>query len=481
MDTTFYYTVGLEVHAELKTLSKMFCGCRNDPDEESPNKNICPICMAHPGTLPMPNLEAIKSVVKVGLAIDANIANFTEFDRKNYFYPDIPKGYQLSQYKHPIVTGGKLAGFDITRIHLEEDTANSKHDKGDFTLVDYNRSGVPLMELVTEPHTFETDIEASKMASNFAKELQLLLWYLGVSEANMEKGEMRVEANISVSPTKGQFGTKVEVKNLNSFKSVERAMIFEYSRMKKLIEADRGDEIVQETRGWDEAKQSTFSQRSKENAHDYRYFPEPDIPKFYLQEIFGENFEKIGALPETPEQKRLRYRENFGIKDEDIESYVNDTELGFWFEEVSNILKEKDKIKSASNFTTSDLVGIRKINKNARLPKATSFAEIIDMYTKSELTSRGAKDILAVLIEEDISPREYTEKNNMIQKHDEGAIKEIVQKVIDSNPSVVAEYKAGKETSIQFLVGQVMKESKGSANPKMANEILKEMINNISI
>ena len=282
----YYPTIGLEIHAELKTQTKMFCSCRNDPDQENPNVNICPVCMAHPGTLPVINKKAIENVIKVGLAIDGNIADFTEFDRKNYFYPDIPKGYQISQYKYPIVSGGHLADFDVTRVHLEEDTANNKHDRGDYSLVDFNRAGVPLMELVTEPHTFETTETASKSASLFAKELQLILWYLEVSEANMEKGEMRVEANISVSEDKNKLGTKVEVKNLNSFKSVEKAIKFELDRMTELLENGKKIEIIQETRGWDEEKQKTFSQRKKESSHDYRYFQEPDLPKMKLHEAF---------------------------------------------------------------------------------------------------------------------------------------------------------------------------------------------------
>jgi aspartyl-tRNA(Asn)/glutamyl-tRNA(Gln) amidotransferase subunit B len=253
---TYYPVIGLEIHAELNTQSKMFCGCKNDPNEDKPNVNICPICMAHPGTLPVANKSAIESVIKVGLALGSTIADFTEFDRKNYFYPDIPKGYQISQYKFPIVSGGELNGFGITRVHLEEDTGLSKHDRGNFTLVDYNRAGVPLMELVTEPV-----IHSAKDASDFAKELQLLLRTLGVSEANLEKGEMRVEPNISVSDVEGQFGTKVEVKNLNSFRSVERAIEYELARMIALYEAGRQDEIVQETRGWDEVKQSTFKRK----------------------------------------------------------------------------------------------------------------------------------------------------------------------------------------------------------------------------
>ena len=243
MANKYYPTIGLEIHAELKTQTKMFCGCLNNPDEEKPNINICPICMAHPGALPVPNKKAIENVIKVGLAIDGKIADFSEFDRKNYFYPDIPKGYQISQYKYPIVSGGHLAGMDVTRVHLEEDTANNKHFDNTstllstgYSLVDFNRGGVPLMELVTEPHTRDSAEEVSKLASNFAKELQLILWYLGVSEANMEKGEMRVEANISISKDPKILGTKVEVKNLNSFRSVERAIKYEVQRMEKLWE-----------------------------------------------------------------------------------------------------------------------------------------------------------------------------------------------------------------------------------------------------
>ena len=255
----------------------MFCGCKNDPEEKSPNVNICPICMAHPGALPAINKEAVKHVVKTGRALGGAIADFTEFDRKNYFYPDIPKGYQISQYKYPIVSEGNLNGIEITRVHLEEDTATSKHDRGEYSLLDFNRAGIPLMELVTEPviHDAET-------AVRFAKELQLLLRYLGVSGANMEKGEMRVEANISVSKT-DSFGTKVEVKNLNSFKVVEKAIEYEIKRQSEKLE--RGEKIVQETRGWDEDREETFSQREKESSHDYRYFPDPDLPKLKLSEL----------------------------------------------------------------------------------------------------------------------------------------------------------------------------------------------------
>jgi aspartyl-tRNA(Asn)/glutamyl-tRNA(Gln) amidotransferase subunit B len=256
----------------------MFCDSKNDPDEKRPNVNVCPVCMGHPGTLPVINKEAVRHVLKVGLALHGELADFTEFDRKNYFYPDIPKGYQISQYKYPLVSGGELKGVKITRVHLEEDTGKNTHEIENYSLVDYNRAGVPLMELVTEPV-----IHSAEEAVAFAKELQLTLQYLGVAEANMEKGEMRVEANISVSSDKEKFGTKVEVKNLNSFKAVEKAIRYELDRHIEVLE--NGEKIIQETRGWDEKKETTFSQRQKEESHDYRYFPDPDLPKLYISEI----------------------------------------------------------------------------------------------------------------------------------------------------------------------------------------------------
>ena len=470
MSKQYYTTIGLEIHAELKTNSKMFCGCKNDPDEKTPNSNICPVCMAHPGTLPVINKEAVQSVIKVGLALGANIADFTEFDRKNYFYPDIPKSYQISQYKYPIVSGGELNGVKITRVHLEEDTATSKHDRGDFSLVDFNRAGVPLMELVTEPV-----IHSAKEAGDFGRELQLLLRYLGVSEANMEKGQMRVELNISVSDNPSKFGTKVEVKNINSFKAVERAAEYETKRMIDLLEKGEGDKIVQETRGWDEVKQSTFSQRVKENANDYRYFPDPDLPKLFLSEIF--DIEKLkNELPELPQARRLRYKNDYGIKEEDIESYVTDQELGLWFEQVASTLKNNDKIKIASNYITSDYLGLKKINPDINLPGENNFSELISMITESKISSRAAKDILAMIVVNDGSPMKIAEEKGLLQKNNEGELKEIIQKIIDNNKEIVETYKSGKENAIMSLVGQVMKETKGSANPQLALKLLRGLI-----
>jgi len=492
MEKKYYVTIGLEIHAELKTETKMFCSCKNNPDETKPNINICPVCMAHPGALPVPNKRAIEQVIKVGLAINGNIADFSEFDRKNYFYPDIPKGYQISQLKYPIVSGGRLASMDITRIHLEEDTGNNKHydspqvgpvenhrsdlGAGGYSLIDFNRAGVPLMELVTEPHTFETAEEAAKVASNFAKEYQLLLQYINASEANMEKGEMRVEANVSVSPEKDKLWKGyVEVKNLNSFKTVEKAIKYEVDRMIELWEEGKEAEIVKETRGWDEAKQKTVSQRKKESSEDYRYFPDPDLPKMKLHEAF--DLQKMKSdLPELPEAKRARYRNAFGIKDEDIESYINDAELATWFEEVAKILQDKEKVKTASNYVTSDYVGLKKNSAEARLPQSTNFAELINLVAENKVSSRAAKDILAMIVVNDESPMKIATDKNLLQKNDEGELKGIVEKIISENPEVVATYKGGKENAIMSLVGKIIKETNGSANPQVVIKLLKELI-----
>lgn len=476
MDKKYYVTIGLEIHAELNTKTKMFCSCPNNPFESEPNKNICPVCMAHPGALPTPNKKAIENVIKVGLAIDGEIADFSEFDRKNYFYPDIPKGYQISQYKYPIVKGGFLAGMKITRIHLEEDTANNKHDRGDFSIIDFNRAGVPLMELVTESHTFENPEEAAKVASNFAREYQLLLQYLGASHANMEKGEMRVEANVSISPVKEELWKGyVEVKNLNSFKTVERAILYEVERMTELWEKGMQDEIVKETRGWDEAKQKTISQRKKESSEDYRYFPDPDLAKMELHKVF--DLEKMkNELPELPVGKRARYKTDYGIKDEDIEIYINNKDLAMYFEEVAKILNDKEKIKTASNYILTDYIGIKKANTDAKLPSSENFAELITLAVEGQISSRVAKDILAMIVVEDSSPLKIAQEKNLIQKNDEGEIKRIVEKIISENPEVVATYKSGKENAIMSLVGKVIKESNGSANPQMVIKLLKELI-----
>lgn len=468
-------TIGLEIHAELKTRTKMFCDSKNDPDEERPNVNICPICMGHPGTLPVINKEAVKHVLKIGLAVDGTIADFTEFDRKNYFYPDIPKGYQLSQYKYPLVSGGKLANVALTRIHLEEDTGTSKHEEGDYSLVDFNRAGVPLMELVTEPV-----IKSAEEAVTFAKELQLLLRYLGIAEANMEKGEMRVEANISVSDDPTKFGTKVEVKNLNSFRAVERAIQFEIKR--HIAALEKGEKIIQETRGWNETKEATFSQRQKEDSHDYRYFPDPDLPKLKISEIpeFAEA-ELRKEIPELPSARRERYKKDFDLRPEEIELYIS-TPWGDFFESVvkePTVAGNVKRIKTASNYISSDLIGLTKKNPDIWQTKPIeprAIAELVSMIDAGSISSRAAKDILAIIYTEGGNPQAIADSRGLIQKNDEGHLTEVMKKIVEANPKVVADYKAGKAVALQFFIGQGMKETRGSANPEVLKSLLVKLL-----
>lgn len=463
-------TIGLEVHAELHTNSKMWCGCVNDPMADKPNTNVCEVCMAHPGTLPVPNKDAIKKVIQVGLSVGANIADFTEFDRKNYFYPDIPKGYQLSQYLLPIVTGGEINGVALTRIHLEEDTAKSSHENG-ATLVDYNRAGVPLMELVTEPV-----IHSAEQAGAFARELQRILRYVGASEANMDKGQMRVEANISVSKDPNKFGTKCEVKNLNSFRSVEEAIKFEVARHIDLIES--GGKVVQETRGWDENKMETFSQRKKENAHDYRYFPDPDLPKLYLSELFN-NEELRKEIPEMPASRRARLLAA-GLKDEATEIIISDPAVAIYFDEVTKG-KDSSYATLAANYLVADIFGLlKKENKeisSTNFPSVTSFTTLLEMIGANELSSRGAKDLLPLmLVDTALDVKKTAEEKGMIQKNDPEALKTIVMEVIAENPTQVADFKSGKESMFMYFVGQAMKKSKGAGNPGLFQELLKEAL-----
>lgn len=483
-------TVGLEIHAELQTATKMFCACRNDPDERRPNLHVCPVCLAHPGTLPVINKEAVHKVLLIGAAVGGTLADYTEFDRKNYFYPDIPKGYQISQYQHPLVAGGTLAGVELTRVHLEEDTArlahrstaegsqhNSGEGEGGVSLVDYNRAGVPLMELVTEPviHTAED-------AGRFAKELQLLLRYVGAGEANMEKGQMRVEANISVAPTwelnsqvggeAPKLGTKVEVKNLNSFRSVERAIAYEFARQVELLE--KGGTVVQETRGWDEGKQATFSQRKKESSHDYRYFPDPDLPKLVLSEISEFNKDTLAAgLPELPWQKRERYRAE-GLNPEYLEMFVADDRFASLYEASAVLAPEAKQL--LANYIGSDIAGLIAKHGAEGFGAITpqGLATLASRLQKGELSSRGAKDALAEAFATGGDLGEIS--NKYVQQSDAGALEAIAAKVVGEHPGPAADYKAGKEAAMQFLVGQGMKASRGSANPQALKEAIQKVL-----
>lgn len=462
-------TIGLEVHAELNTDSKMFCGCKNQPHGSEPNTHICPVCMAHPGTLPVPNEQAIEQVLLFGQAVGATAATYSEFDRKNYFYPDIPKAYQISQYAFPFLSAGSLNDVELTRVHLEEDTARSQHDKGEGSLVDFNRAGVPLMELVTEPviHDVAT-------AGAFARELQLLLRTLGISEANMERGEMRVEANISVSKT-GQFGTKVEVKNLNSFKVVEAAIEYEIDRQIELLES--GGAVVQETRGWDENRSKTFSQRSKETAKDYRYFPDPDIPKINTAEYKPFESDRLAEkMPVLPNNKRDNYKD-LGLTSNVVETIITSQDLDPYFAMVLEQTSDTEVVKLAGNYLTSDVVSLLN-ESNVSLADLTveHFVELMTMLQEKKVGSRIAKNLLAELFGSKQGPLAVAEERNLLQLSDASSLQPIIDEIITENEAVVTEYKAGKEASLKFLLGQGMKKTKGTADPVALQAMLKESL-----
>lgn len=473
-DASYIPTIGLEIHAELTTRTKMFCSCANDPDAVEPNINVCPICLAHPGTIPTVNRAAIKHILRVGAAIKGTPAmQYSEFDRKSYFYPDIPKGYQISQYAYPFISGGLLSNIKITRVHLEEDTARSSHING-RSLIDFNRAGIPLMELVTEPviHDAET-------AGIFARELQLLLRTLEVSKANLEKGEMRIEANVSVSKNK-TLGTKVEVKNLNSFRSVERAITFEINRQIALLE--EGKTVSQETRGWDMKNQKTFYQRSKEVSADYRYFPEPDIPKLVLNEIKDLSPEAIAkTLPELPWERRERYRKAYTLKEEAVVYLVAKPQRSSFFEGIVAILnKDNSLIKLAVNYMMSDMAGWYAKTSKAEYASITpkAIAKLMYMISNNMISSRGAKDILVLLLEnKGDDPEILARTYSLLQTQDKDKIAHIVRTVIDANPQQVDEFRNGKTSVLQFLIGQSMKEAKGAGNPVRLKEILIEQLN----
>ncbi|MDD4661968.1 MAG: Asp-tRNA(Asn)/Glu-tRNA(Gln) amidotransferase subunit GatB [Candidatus Pacebacteria bacterium] len=486
--------IGLEIHLESKTKSKMFCSCLNDPDERRPNINVCPICMGHPGTLPQINKQAINNIIKLGLALNSKISNYTKFDRKNYFYPDLPKGYQISQFDYPICKEGFLdiktekgvKLIRINRLHQEEDAGRLVHSVDGTSMVDFNRAGLALIELVTEP-----DFSSAEEVINFAKELQLIARYLNVSDANMEKGEMRIEVNLSLKE-KGEreLGTKVEVKNLNSFKTIEKAILFEIERQTKLL--DEGERIVQETRGFNDEKQVTLSQRSKEDSHEYRYFPEPDLPPL---EISEERIQELNCeIPELPQEKRLRLEVEYGLKDfKIIEVFIENRDFGEYFEKIATELlnwmqhkkidqsKYFDLVKLTTNYLTSDLIGLAegKIIDFSEKITPENFAEFIVLIFMGEINSKIAKVVLKDMYDLKKDPSHIIEDRGLKQIDNEDEVDKIIENVLESNTSAVEDYKNGKVASFQFLIGQIMAKSKGKINPDKAREILSKKLENI--
>lgn len=487
---TYKPTIGLEIHAELKTNTKMFCSCNNDPNEKRPNFNICPVCTAQPGTLPVANEDAIKKVIKTGLALNCTIAKDSKFDRKNYFYPDLPKGYQISQFDQPLCEKGYLDidghKIGITRIHLEEDTGSLIHPEGvEYSLVNLNRAGVPLMELVTDP-----DITSGKEARKFAEELQMIFKYLGVSDADMEKGQMRVEVNISISKN-DKLGTKVEIKNLNSFKVVEKAVDFEIKRQEEVLES--GEKVIQETRGWHDKKEITFSQREKESAHDYRYFPEPDLPPMHFKEDYIINIKN--NMPELPEQKRERFKKEYGLDEASIEFFVTNKGLSEYYEKVVSEFEawtEEKEIgdahikasKLTANYLISDIKSLlngKEFSIQDGLASGwkitpENFAEFIKMIYKGEISSKVAKLVVIKMFNEGTDPSSIVDENKWRQMSDDSELENIVKSIIEKNNKAVEDYKAGKQNSLQFLAGQVMAVTRGTAKPEKVHEILKDLL-----
>jgi aspartyl-tRNA(Asn)/glutamyl-tRNA(Gln) amidotransferase subunit B len=492
-------TIGLEIHCELKTASKMFCSCPNDPDAKEPNTNICPVCLGHPGTLPVANAEAIRLTRLVGLALNSEILEHSKFDRKNYFYPDLPKGYQISQYDRPLCLGGCLEVNDngqikkigITRVHLEEDTGKLMHTENkDHSLVDFNRGGVPLMELVTDP-----DIENSNQAREFVKELQLILRYLGASDADMEKGQLRVEVNISMGKIgaggKKQLGTKVEIKNLNSLKAVEGSVAYEIGRQTVMIK--NGQKVAQETRGWNEFTGQTFSQREKEEANDYRYFPEPDIPPLT---ITPEEIKKLKSIVgELPAKKRIRFAHQYRLDAPTAEIFVANRDLGEYFEKAVSELEEwanneegdksnteaesRDLARLCANYLATDVLGILQSApfREDNFPATPeNFAEFICLIHKKEISSKIAKQVLAQMAKFGGDPTQIIRDKGLSQISSKGEIGKVVIQVLAENEKAAADWRAGKQNAFQFLIGQVLAATRGRANPDMVKDILLEKL-----
>jgi len=502
--------IGLEIHAQLKTKSKMFCRCSNDGENQPPNTTICEVCVGHPGTLPTINQKAVEWTILIGMALNCQIADFTKFDRKNYFYPDLAKGYQISQYDLPLTYDGFLEidgqKIKIVRIHLEEDTGKLLHPQGaNYSLIDYNRSGTPLIELVTAP-----DIRDAQTAKKFCQEYQKILRYLNISDADMEKGQMRCEANVSLQEKgrweidengeiKGKDGyklnPKVELKNINSFRAMEKAIEYEIKRQEKVLQ--EGGKLQQETRGWNDVKGCTYHQRLKESANDYRYFPEPDLPPLDVRDLK----EKLkNSLPELPQKKKERFMAEYGFNSAEAEIITAQRALADYTEKVVSELRawletalaaegtqeeiwEKNKkkaIKLVSSWIVHKLGGIltaKNISVADLKITPENFAEFLTLLLQNKINNASGLKILEIMVETGRDPSDILEEGDFLQIQDEDSLAAAVEKAIQSNEKAVAEYRAGKVNAIQYLVGQVMKETKGKADPQLARQLLEKKLN----
>ncbi|HCX65680.1 MAG TPA: Asp-tRNA(Asn)/Glu-tRNA(Gln) amidotransferase GatCAB subunit B [Eubacteriaceae bacterium] len=469
--------IGLEIHSELDTRSKIFCGCSTTFGADV-NTQTCPVCLGLPGVLPVLNEKVVEYAVKVGLATNCSIAHFSKLDRKNYFYPDLPKAYQISQYDLPIcekgsieieVEGGKKV-IGITRIHIEEDAGKLIHSSGG-TLADNNRCGVPLIEIVTEP-----DMRSAEEARVFAEKIKSILEYTKVSDCKMQEGSLRFDVNLSVMK-KGSstYGTRTEMKNLNSFRALERAIAYESER--QIFELENGGTIVQETRKWDDDKEKSFSLRSKEEAHDYRYFPDPDLVPVILEEDDIEAYRK--ALPKLPWERKEEYISKWNLSDYDAELLTASKETADFFEETAEICKDG---KSAANWLMGDISA--ELNEKEMLLSQVNFtpkdlAELIELIQNNTISKSIGKTVLKGMFAGEGSPKEIVEKKNLAQNSNEDELAEMVIEIMKANPQSVEDIRSGKEKAIGFIVGQMMKKTKGKANPQMVNKLVKENIDKV--
>lgn len=482
LTSKYEVVIGLEVHVELSTESKMFCGCKVDFGGV-PNTRVCPVCLGLPGSLPVPNRLAVERTVLIGLAVGCGITKRSQFHRKNYFYPDMPKDYQISQYDLPFCVDGQVkievdseaATIGVTRVHLEEDTGKLVHigESGrihgaDYSLVDFNRAGTPLVEVVSEP-----DIRSPEQAKAYVQKLRSILLYLGVSDCNMEEGSMRCDANISLRPWgQDELGTKTEIKNMNSLRGIQRALAYEIERQDKVL--SEGGRITQETRHWDPDGQRTSATRSKEEAHDYRYFPEPDLlPVVIEQDLIDELRE---SLPELPEGKKARFIEQYGVRDYDAEILVSSIAMADYFESAAGKASDSSAVV---RWMTGELLGhLNAEGKDIDESPISSdellgMLELIDAGT---ISGKMAKEVFEEMYSTGRPAADIVKEKGLEQISDESVLDEIIVKVIEGNPSVVEDFRGGKEKALGFLVGQVMKETKGSANPGLVNKLLKEKL-----
>ena len=468
----FEPVIGLEIHAQLKTKTKIFCGC-STKFGAPPNTHTCPVCLGMPGVLPVLNKTVVEYSLRMALATNCEINRESRFARKNYFYPDLPKGYQISQYELPIAENGHVnieinghkKRIGITRIHMEEDAGKLTHSPNlPFSMVDFNRTGVPLIEIVSEP-----DIRSPEEAGAYLRQLRSIVRYLSICDGNMEEGSFRCDANISIRPIGSEtFGTRAELKNLNSFKHVEKALYYEIDRQKEIL-TDSGS-VIQETRLWDPDKNRTTSMRGKEEAHDYRYFPDPDLLPLVIDDVWIENVKK--GLPELPDEKRIRFINEFSLSSNDAGVLTSSRELAEYFEEC---VKEFPNPKQVCNWVTGELLRLlnaeeKTINES---PVSTSnLAGLLKLIDKGVISGKIAKTVFEEMAKTGRSPEEIVKEKQLVQVTDISAIEEVVSKILSNNPKEVEAYKNGKTKLMGFFVGQVMKETKGKANPKIVNEIL---------